>query len=138
MKALLILPALSLLAPPALANEICPPALVTSQSAADIPAGFTAANPAQPSRLMSVTFFDGSPAGMAALAPDSDEAGSGKASWSFGPAAPNGIWVACGYDGTQILLHRKLPAGITQCIVTYKMEFEVAGYPEIGEIACGK
>jgi len=136
MKFLLSLCLTAILTTPALANGICPAAVSTIQSAPHAPAAFTVQNTTEPSSFRNVTFFDGPPAEQASLAPESDD--GVRSIWTFDPAAPKGIWVACGYQGTQILLQQKLRAGIRKCIVTFDKNVQIDGFPLIRDIDCHK
>ncbi len=136
MKFLLTLGIIILLASPALANGVCPAALSTVQSAPDAPPAFTVQSTTEPSSFRNVTFFDGPPAEQASIAPESDD--GVRSTWTFDPAAPKGIWVACGYQGTQITLQQQLDRGVRKCVVAFDRNVLIDGYPQIRDIDCLK
>ena len=91
-----------------------------------------------PHRLSRVTFFDGPVEDSASLVPDEDTR-SGKtrtAKWLLQPKTDRPYWFACYYSGTSLALARALPAGLTECDVTYNTSVEIDGMPEIKSISC--
>jgi hypothetical protein len=74
-----------------------------------------------PRYLQGVTFFDGDPQKNASIVPTSDTALSGHrriARWRFqSNSAP--IWLGCRYEGTGIVLAKRLPAHYKECRLVY-------------------
>ncbi|MFO1187621.1 MAG: STY0301 family protein [Alphaproteobacteria bacterium] len=139
MNKLPILAAITALAMPAAhASELCPASLTTTQTAAAVPAGFTASVEAASAPFMGLTFFDGKPSDKASLAPD-EEKPMGEtlvSTWTFPPGNPRGYYLRCSYFGTQIALQRALDPIITKCWVTYDMKQSIGGLPFIKRIDC--
>ncbi len=66
--------------------------------------------------LSGLHVFDGRPEGLAELRPA--EIGK-KTVWDFvAMQSPDGVWVACAYDGTPVRYARRLPDDLKQCTLT--------------------
>lgn len=96
----------------------CPVRLVTQQSAS-VDGGWEANRSATTSRLSAVTFFAGPTAGQAQLIETtSRRSGSTEiATWVF-QGKRNPIYLACLYNGTDLIVSRSLPREVKQCSVT--------------------
>lgn len=91
-----------------------------------------------PYQLSSVGFFDGHPREKAELTSGKEKKSKKKqtASWHFVPNNPRGIWIACGYDHTNVTLVRSLDAKVSVCTVTYDPNLTIGGRPTITAIEC--
>lgn len=114
----------------------CPEQIRTEQKIGVTTANWTAtpgAGSGAINNLAAIQFFDGPPSDMASLAPDQtlELVQKSVAIWKFAPRTASGIWIACDYFLTTVILTRKLPAGIRQCKATYRK-----GYADVESIIC--
>lgn len=96
----------------------CPARLSTQQSAS-VGDGWEANRSLESNRLSGVTFFDGPTVRQAQLIETTSRrrGATEVATWTFeGATAP--IYMACLYNGTDLIVSRVLPAGVKQCSVT--------------------
>ena len=116
----------------------CPESVSVTQSVEKTPDGWTATQDKLPTALATVTFFSGPPEQEASLVYDrwSNRNGLAFAVWHFPAKATPPIWISCRYSYTQVILSKQLPAGVSQCTVTYDPSVSVSGNPQIKKIAC--
>jgi hypothetical protein len=117
----------------------CPASLAVEQTLSQPPATWTVAHAPGQCRLASITFYDGPPQDMASLVYDkrTTHATTWEAIWHFAPHAQGGYWVSCTYEHTDITLTKQLPAGVTQCVVSYEKDTALAnGLPVIKAMRC--
>lgn len=101
------------------AEEIrCPLTLQTTQSAAQPPAPWEAAQQGQSSRLLYAELYAGPWRDQQPVMVDEFKDSPGKETliWRLrGRASPLGTWLVCSYQNTQVKLVRRLPDTITEC-----------------------
>lgn len=73
----------------------------------------------QPHFLTSITLYAGVPEELASLKPEFSDKNS-KATWRF--SEKDRIYVACGYQKTNLRLTQVLPEGTTRCTLTYNLQ----------------
>lgn len=118
----------------ALAQErYCPATISVKQEIQQVPAGWRALPGKPPYQLAGITFYEGPPEQMASLAPDSETKSAN--TWHFEPS-PEGIWIACSYASTDIVVAKQLPKEISQCVISYDRQLATAGLPEIRRVDC--
>lgn len=120
------------------ADVTCPTAIDTRQQASSPPAEWTVSREDGASHLAGITIYDGRPSEQASLVYDDRIAGKGTwtAVWSFPSGATRPIYLACSYEGTKLILSRRLPASTRECRVVYRSRETVAGLPAIVSVAC--
>ena len=121
------------------AEEIgCPARVEVRQSAAAVPAGWTAGVSELPTILAGVTFYSGPPEERASLVPDANGRRGGMltSTWRFGRGTKEVFWVSCGYLATSVVLSRALPVGTTECTVEYDPGAKVGGQAVVKRIRC--
>jgi hypothetical protein len=99
---------------------LCPARLTTEQSG-KAPTGWTAQRlDIYQGALMTVLLSDGPPSEKAYLAPDQSTTEGSRTSnvWVLGRQMKN-VWLTCQYDGTDVVLTRRLPADIIECEAVY-------------------
>lgn len=114
----------------------CPARINTDQGLRGAEAGWEAVakfSSETPNTLSGVQFFEGHPSQMASLAPDQSREQKGKSVnfWKFEAKTSSEQWFTCMYSQTRVILARRLPAGISQCEVTYSK-----GYVEVERATC--
>jgi hypothetical protein len=119
------------LAMPAFAEEVaCPPTLEVQQKAS-VPAGWEGKEYFTP-------FLQRMEAYQRTSAPDAmfppDEGDQSHELWHLKPTEQ--WWMACYYHGTTIVLHRKLPLGMTECRIDYDAARFRLGNKEVKRAAC--
>lgn len=133
---------LALLAPAAVNAEtdnaapLCPPRLETTQTG-KAPAGWTAQRlDIYQGVLMTVLLSDGPPSEQAYLAPDESRAEGSKTTnvWVLGKTMKT-VWLTCQYDGTSVVLTRRLPPDIIECVAIYDDD---VGLDSFQEFTCHK
>ena len=68
-----------------------------------------------------VGIFDEHPSKRYSLVPDDIERkGLSQSVWGLSSKNPRDYWLACHYNHTNVLLSRRLPAGLSNCTATYK------------------
>lgn len=72
-----------------------------------------------PHFLNSITLYSGAPEEVASLAPEFSDKNK-KAKWTF--STNDRIYVACGYQKTNLRLTQALPMGTTSCTVSYNLQ----------------
>lgn len=72
-----------------------------------------------PHFLSGITVYTGAPEELASLAPEFNKE-KNKATWTI--SGSDRIYVACGYQKTNVRLTQALPAGTTSCTVTYNLQ----------------
>jgi len=120
-------------------ENYCPKSISVKETIEKVPDGWTAGQDKAPKNLLAgITFYDGPPEQEASLVYDSWTKRNGLAYgvWHFTPNASPGVWLSCRYSATSVVLNKKLPAGISECTVTYDPKVTIDGYPEIQKIAC--
>lgn len=85
----------------------CPGVLESQQSLAATPDGWSVVPLRQPQRLAAISLFDGPPSAGAELKPEISHGGQRQV-WRFDTAAPRGIWLGCRYDGSRLMLTRRI------------------------------
>jgi hypothetical protein len=100
----------------------CPSSLAVD-AAVHAPAGWRAFDPPQPHALARVGVFSGPPEEGASLVPDKTSTKGLESTdvWSFGRGVPEGLWVACYYNGTTASLVQKVELAATRCEVRHQM-----------------
>jgi hypothetical protein len=121
----------------------CPASIVTKQEAQSAPTGWTVGRADVPTNLAGITFYSGPPEERASLIYDSRVTRGGLlyATWKFAGAASGGkdapaIWLSCNYMSTNVVMSRRIAAGIRECTVTYDPKATVAGMPAVRGIVC--
>ena len=120
-------------------NVQCPSSLVVEQTLRDPPAAWAVAHTPGQVGLASITFYEGPPQDMASLVYDKRTAHgtTWEATWHFAPQAPDGYWVSCTYERTDITLSKRLPSDVTLCVVSYEKDTALAnGLPVIKAMRC--
>ncbi|MDB5471946.1 MAG: hypothetical protein JWR84_3506 [Caulobacter sp.] len=125
-RSLAILATAVLLAPPMAvgADEErhagCPDSLETSQSAA-APDGWEAGRSNQKVVFDNINLSDGHPRDMAFLAPDKTVSRGEffTNSWTVEGMGERGLWLSCTYHHSDVVLIKRLPAGVKTCEATY-------------------
>ncbi|WP_374401768.1 STY0301 family protein [Niveibacterium sp.] len=107
MKARALVAALALHALAASAAPTCPATLESQQSLAAAPEGWSVVPMRQVQRLIGISVFDGPPSEGAELKPESSHGGQ-RQLWRFDTAAARGIWIGCRYDGSRLMLTRRI------------------------------
>jgi len=119
-------------------ESLCPATISVEQRATAVPEGWEATQSTVTPRIAMVTFFDGPPAERASLKYDSEQKEKREwiATWNL-QSGSRGYWIQCGYDGTTMVLSRRLPASVTTCRVTYERRTQAAsGLPAVKHVAC--
>jgi hypothetical protein len=111
---------------------ICPPVLNLSAHP-KLPAGFTLykeGNPPAPAKptptqnlLDGALFSEDSPDKQVLLAPDTE--GSPTSEWDFRADEDQNVWISCTYAGTDFMLAKPMPAGISVCTITDSKQITV-------------
>jgi hypothetical protein len=131
---------LLLLTPHARAAEptSCPDSITVQQQLKTSVEGWKSTLDDTPSRLAQITFYDGNPDEKASLIPDRTSKSGGKETsiWNFNFKTAGGIWLACGYSGTSVVLIRQLPPKTASCSVTYNPRQRISGLPVIEHLSC--
>ena len=97
----------------------CPAALQTTQSATSTTASWTAAQQGQSSRLLYSEVYAGPWRNEQSVPPDEVQDTPGRQSliWRLrGRPSPDGTWLVCTYQNTQVKLERRLPETVTECL----------------------
>jgi len=102
-----LLVALAMQALAAAAAPSCPAVLESQQSLPGAPEGWSVVPLRQAQRLMAISLFDGPPEDGAELKPEASHGGQRQV-WRFDTAAPRGIWLGCRYDGSRLMLTRRI------------------------------
>lgn len=98
----------------------CPATIdVSQQSTSMYPDWRVIVEKKQPHFLSNITLYSGAPEEQASLVPEFSEKNS-KATWTF--STKDRIYVACGYQKTNLRLSQALPEGITRCTLTYNLQ----------------
>lgn len=119
----------------AASEQYCPATVLVEQKIQQFPAGWRALNNKLPNRLSAITFYDGPPEQNASLVNDASNKLNMEDTWHFQPGS-EGIWIACSYAFTEVVLARQLPRGTAQCSVTYDPKVSIAGHPETRQVQC--
>jgi hypothetical protein len=102
------------------AEEIsCPISIKVDEKITDIPSSWEPVINPQGHHLDNVALYYGHPKEMASLVPDQET--KDKAIWRFPNKESEKYWLACNYSGTEIMLVKQLPHGLSQCEVTYNL-----------------
>jgi hypothetical protein len=119
-------------------DNYCPASVTASQEIQNAPAGWALSHGDLPSPLSGITLYSGPPSENASLVYDkwTKRNGFAYAIWKFSRDSKYRIWLRCIYANTTITLDKELPAGISECEVTYDPSVSVAGSPEVKKIAC--
>lgn len=120
------------------ASSICPDSIAVEEHLAKPVNTWETVLEEYPHQLSSVGFFDGHPREKAELTPDKEKKSKTKqmATWRFVPNNPQGNWIACAYDRTNVTLVRSLDATVSTCTVTYDPNLTISGRPAITAIKC--
>lgn len=138
----LLAPALALVSSNAVAegsmapNPACPSAIDVQQTLASPPAGWdsTDSQRNEPHQNRTASFYNGHPEAKGELKPSRIEASKPGAeknlthSYDFSGEYPDGIWLACGFDATSVMVFQRLPEVPVSCTVDYAHE------PHMGRI----
>ena len=103
------------------ADPLCPPQIAVEQRVPDPPTGFQAADRDKSHPWVNAEFSDGPPEETAWLAPDTTQR-RGKAMtniWTFAGGGDRGTWLTCAYQGTSMVLAKRLPDRTRRCEVRY-------------------
>lgn len=139
MRSVLIAAGISLSAAgAAAAAPQCPAEISAKQELFSAQQGWQGQQGTSTHRHARITFYDGSPAEQASLAPDETRRLSGKevSTWRFGRSSKRAIWIECGYAGTSISLSQELPAGTRSCSITFDPKVRLSGLPRIEKLDC--
>ncbi len=101
----------------------CPAHLVQQPVADALPQGWSVHGPPGDLPLQRVAFYDGDPAGMGTLAPESTRRNGlvETSTWSFDGGDSARVWLGCLYRGATAVVARPLPAGLRQCSVALRL-----------------
>lgn len=98
----------------------CPATIdVSQQSTSMYPNWRVIVEKKQPHFLSNITLYSGAPEEQASLAPEFSDKNS-KAKWTF--STKDRVYVACGYQKTNLRLTQALPMGTTSCRVSYNLQ----------------
>ena len=104
------------------AEVVCPPQIeIREKLAADPPNGWSPRTSDVDRYLGGITLFEGDPAHMVSLVPDSDRRTTGKeriATWKF-VKGQSPIWISCRYNATGITFSRPLRDDVRWCTLIY-------------------
>ncbi|WP_341676657.1 STY0301 family protein [Niveibacterium sp. SC-1] len=122
----------------ALAAELpCPAQIGTVQHLPKPESGWELSTLPWPQRLNGIALFDGPPGEGAELKP---ELFGGKeplrASWDLDRANPRGYWLQCRYDGTRLVLSRRIEPAPTRCEAYFNPSVRIGGGTEIRRFGC--
>lgn len=106
--------ALALHASAAFALPPCPPQIDSAETLPTVPAGWSVERNTAPRGLSAVSVFDGPPGELASLRPE-EQANGRRQLWRFTGPSPRGIWVACLYDGSRLMLTRRIEPAPRLC-----------------------
>ncbi|GAA5175294.1 hypothetical protein GCM10025771_07040 [Niveibacterium umoris] len=96
------------------AATICPPQLDSNETLPQAPQAWSVERSTTPRWLKGITVFDGPPGELASLRPE-EQAGGRRLLWRFDSPSPRGIWIACQYDGSRLMLTRRLEPAPRLC-----------------------
>jgi hypothetical protein len=111
----------------------CPLSIEAEKKVKTLYDGWSVKIKAEKHLLHHVEFFDGPVEEMSSQIPDVD--GERYAIWKF-PSYSRGIWLGCFYDGSIVMLSRRLPDALSECRVTYGSKFIDKGARHILGIEC--
>jgi len=119
-------------------DDYCPASVTAKQQIQNAPVGWVVSHSNMPSALAGITLYNGPPSENVSLVYDkwSRRNGLAYAVWKCAAASKERIWLRCVYANTTVTLDKELPAGTSQCEVTYDPEVSVAGSPEVKNIVC--
>jgi len=105
-------------------GAMCPPALATTQSLKQVPAGWETLDVRESSALSSAGFFAGHPREMAELAPSARKQSKNVLAntWNFS-SRQGAIWLKCNYQDTAMSLSKQLADDVTTCTIRYDTRF---------------
>ena len=117
--------------------DMCPTQIEVTEQIASLPSGWSAGRDTLPARLKSVALYDGDPAANVALIGDSTSSGASIVDvWTLPLNPPRGVYLVCRYDGTRIMLQKRLDPGVKECRVTTSISEKVGGAPAIQLMSC--
>jgi len=101
----------------------CPATLAQAPVTDGVPAGWIVHGEVGRLPLQRATFYDGDPAGLETIAPDTTRR-SGlieTSTWSFPPGDSAHVWLGCLYRGATAVVARPLPGGLRQCTTVLRL-----------------
>ncbi len=127
---------LALVAPPPAANAAasadtpaaattfrCPASLAQQPVPEGLPQGWSIHGRSGELPLQRAAFYDGDPAGLGTLAPDSTRRSglTETSTWSFAAGDSAHVWLGCLYRDATAVVARPLPAGLRQCTTVLRL-----------------
>lgn len=112
----------------------CPASIEVEQKSTSDIGGWDSANPlkGQPHHIRAASFYNGHPALLGELKPsqiDASDSGAGDRlihGYVFAGQYPDGIWLACSYDLTSVMVFKRLPNVPSFCEIRYARELNSA------------
>lgn len=106
MRALVLL-AIALLGGKLMAAPDCPASINSQETLPQVPEAWSLSPQNGPQRLRAISLFDGPPHEGAALRPE-ESAGGRRQVWRFDATSGRGIWLACIYEGSRLMLSQRI------------------------------
>lgn len=115
--------ALLCVAPPAVADTVCPASVSVEEHAAQPPEGWSARDSGIHPNLIGVTIYDGPLEENASLVYDDEKKTSREITqtWNL-TRSDRGYWLVCRYSDTRVELMRRLPDSAKHCHVVFERD----------------
>jgi hypothetical protein len=101
----------------------CPTSVTVTQAVQNAPSGWEAVNGSGAAQLERAAFYLMHPSKGGSLAPDGTKKSKGEErdTWTFVRKPGDEFWLGCVYQGTTVILARKLDNKVSRCDVSYEL-----------------